>query len=229
MATNIWEALQSLAIKKDDGKVEDVNIFSNDTNIFKPLLNMDVFKFTNPFEQLAPRTDDTTSVKTPSRMETVMSTSSNSTGQTKANGTTIEIKDDKGNVIERRSGGNKNWRNYNPGNIRYNNSSAKWLGAIGKDADGFAIFSSMDAGYAAAHKLLSNSPRYKGKTLWDIVGVWAPKNDGNNVTAYRNFMQKAGFDLTKTYASLDPAEQRRWNETKMKMEGGKVGRSLKFG
>jgi hypothetical protein len=56
------------------------------------------------------------------------------------------------------SGASRNIRNNNPGNLKFNEYT-KGLGATGQDEDGFAIFSSMEAGANAQRTLLEN--KYK--------------------------------------------------------------------
>jgi hypothetical protein len=133
-------------------------------------------------------------------------------------GTTL-IRDKQGNVVETRKGGHRNWRNNNPGNIEYGKFAIS-MGAIGTDGR-FAIFPSMDMGYAAADALMKGKS-YQNLSIADAIKRWAPPSE-NNTGAYQAAFTKAGFDITKKYSDLSPAEQRRYLETKMRIEGGKVG------
>jgi esterase/lipase len=129
------------------------------------------------------------------------------------------IRDKQGNVVETRKGGHRNWRNNNPGNIEYGKFAIS-MGAIGTDGR-FAIFPSMDMGYAAADALMKGKS-YQNLSIADAIKRWAPPSE-NNTGAYQAAFTKAGFDITKKYSDLSPAEQRRYLETKMRIEGGKVG------
>ena len=133
---------------------------------------------------------------------------------------TTVIRDKQGNIVESRKGGHRNWRNNNPGNIEYGKFAIS-MGAIGTDGR-FAIFPSMDMGYAAADALMKGKS-YQNLSIADAIKRWAPASDKNDVADYQNTFKKAGFDITKKYSELSPSEQRRYLETKMRMEGGKVG------
>jgi hypothetical protein len=129
------------------------------------------------------------------------------------------IRDKQGNVVETRKGGHRNWRNNNPGNIEYGKFAIS-MGAIGTDGR-FAIFPNMEMGYAAADTLMKGKS-YQNLSIADAIKRWAPESE-NDVAAYQNTFKKAGFDITKRYSDLSPSEQRKYLETKMRMEGGKVG------
>jgi hypothetical protein len=94
------------------------------------------------------------------------------------------------------------------------------MGAIGTDGR-FAIFPNMEMGYAAADTLMKGKS-YQNLSIADAIRRWAPESE-NDVAAYQNTFKKAGFDITKRYSDLSPSEQRRYLETKMRVEGGKVG------
>jgi hypothetical protein len=79
----------------------------------------------------------------------------------------------------------------------------------------------MDMGYAAADALMKGKS-YQNLSIADAIKRWAPPNE-NNTSAYQASFTKAGFDITKRYSDLSPADQRRYLETKMRIEGGKVG------
>lgn len=78
-------------------------------------------------------------------------------------------------------------RNNNPGNLVY----AGQPGSTGKDANGFAIFSTYDAGYTAEVNQisldLSRGTDINGNpttTLTQLLSSWAPASAGNNPSAY---------------------------------------------
>lgn len=87
-------------------------------------------------------------------------------------------------AIERQEGffpGSLAWRNKNPGNIKYG-PFARSMGAIGKDDQGHAIFSSVRKGRAALRRLFMT--KFSGQTLRQIGTVYAEdKNWANGVSA----------------------------------------------
>jgi len=132
---------------------------------------------------------------------------------------TTTILNQAGQVVEQRQGGNRNWRNNNPGNIEYGPFAIS-MGATGSDGR-FAIFPTMDMGYKAADALMKGK-NYQNLSIADAIKRWAPPNE-NDTRAYQQRFQAAGFDLNKRYSDLSPVEQRRYLETKMMVEGGKAG------
>lgn len=78
-------------------------------------------------------------------------------------------------------------RNNNPGNIRYV-ESIKWIGQIGQDDKGFAVFSDPQWGIAA---ILKNLGTYQRKhdcgTVQKIIERWAPPHE-NATTSYVDFV-----------------------------------------
>jgi hypothetical protein len=73
-------------------------------------------------------------------------------------------------------------RNKNPGNIRMG-PFARSMGAVGQDADGFAIFPDMATGARAATGLLTGYMRRGLNTVGSIISTWAPSTE-NNTGAY---------------------------------------------
>jgi hypothetical protein len=140
-------------------------------------------------------------------------------GQAVSSNLTTTIKNQAGQVMEQRQGGNRNWRNNNPGNIEYG-PFAMSMGATGSDGR-FAIFPDMEMGYRAADALMKGK-NYQNLSIANAIKRWAPPNE-NDTRAYQQRFQQAGFDLNKRYSDLSPAEQRKYLETKMSMEGGKAG------
>ena len=142
-----------------------------------------------------------------------------SSGQSVSSNLTTTIKNQAGQVIEQRQGGHRNWRNNNPGNIEYG-PFAMSMGATGSDGR-FAIFPDMEMGYRAADALMKGK-NYQNLSIANAIKRWAPPNE-NDTRAYQQRFQQAGFDLNKRYSDLSPAEQRKYLETKMNVEGGKAG------
>jgi DNA-binding transcriptional MerR regulator len=119
-----------------------------------------------------------------------------------------------------RSGGDRNWRNNNPGNIEYGPFAIKY-GAIGSDGR-FAIFPTEEQGRMAQDALLK-SKNYANLSLSDAIKRYAPSNE-NDPKSYANQIMKAtGIDTSKTYASLSPEEQGKVLDAMKKIEGGRAG------
>jgi hypothetical protein len=119
-----------------------------------------------------------------------------------------------------RSGGDRNWRNNNPGNIEYGPFAIKY-GAIGSDGR-FAIFPTEEQGRMAQDALLK-SKNYANLSLSDAIKRYAPSNE-NDPKSYANQIMKAtGIDTSKSYASLTPEEQGKVLDAMKKIEGGRAG------
>jgi hypothetical protein len=76
-------------------------------------------------------------------------------------------------------GGLNSAKRNNPGNIRDGSFARSQPGYSGS-SNGFAIFNSMDAGYAAQRRLLQNYLRRGYDTPTLIANKWAPYGDGSN-------------------------------------------------
>lgn len=75
-------------------------------------------------------------------------------------------------------------KNNNPGNLRFNNQA----GAIGQDANGFAIFATVQDGWNALSNLLQWYGR-QGFSLAGMMAKYAPAGDGaNDPNAYANYL-----------------------------------------
>jgi hypothetical protein len=93
------------------------------------------------------------------------------------------------------------WRNNNPGNLRGGK------GAIGKDKDGFAIFPDLETGRKAQADLLRESSLYKGKTIKEMVPIYAPASDGNDVPGYtKDIGDFSGLDINRKIEDLNEQE-----------------------
>jgi hypothetical protein len=138
-----------------------------------------------------------------------------------------EIKNTAGEVVETRTGGDRNWRNNNPGNISYG-KFAKEHGAIGTDGR-FAIFPTMEAGEKAQDALLKSdksiggvSQNYKSMTMKEAIATWAPPNE-NDTANYQKMLANAGIDINKKYVDLSPDQQAKFRQAMNQMEGGHAG------
>jgi hypothetical protein len=107
---------------------------------------------------------------------------------------TIIYTDESGRYF-RFSGGTWAWRNHNPGNLVPGHVSARHneIGSSGK----FAIFLDYENGHLALLDCLQTT--YKNASIDDLVEVYAPAKDGNNIKIYKKFLheQTGVFDNKK--------------------------------
>lgn len=77
-------------------------------------------------------------------------------------------------------------RNCNPGNIEYG-PFTRAHGAIGIEnghtPDRFAVFATLEDGYNCLRSLLKGTV-YRGRTIEQMINLYAPSRDNNNVAAY---------------------------------------------
>lgn len=121
---------------------------------------------------------------------------------------------------ETRIGGDRNWRNNNPGNITYGDFAIK-MGAIGSDGR-FAIFPSEAMGRTAQDALLKGEA-YANKTAADAIRKWAPSNENDSEKYIKTVANLAGVSMDKKYVDMSKEEQERFLSAMSKMEGGKAG------
>lgn len=122
-------------------------------------------------------------------------------------------------------GGNRTWRNQNPGDI----GAGAWAnrhGAIGA-AGGFAVFPSYEIGRAAIFARLT-SPDFINQTIWDAIPHYAPAN-ANDVKWYRKLVRDVTkLDLQRKIAVLNANELERLVNAIERAEGKfKPGKILK--
>lgn len=145
----------------------------------------------------------------------------------------ITYTDDEGNQITK-VGGHKAWRTNNPGNLSFSSlEAAKETGAIGIYDDGmghkYGIYSSEEKGMQALSNKLnekrfsyySDGQRRPIKNM--IAEIYAPASDNNNPTAYANFIQSKGIDVTKTVDELSKKDKEKLMQAIYTMEGRKEG------
>lgn len=83
-------------------------------------------------------------------------------------------------------------RNNNPGNVRALPNGQQWAGQTGTDPNGYAVFGDpKDGVHASLTNLLGYQNNHGINTVQGIINRWAPASDGNNPTAYANFVAKA--------------------------------------
>jgi uncharacterized protein YukE len=115
---------------------------------------------------------------------------------------------------EARVGGDRAWRNNNPGNLQYG-QRAQRFGSIGPD-DGnnrdrskgqlpFAVFPDKESGEAAMRDLIRSE--YKNKTLPEALTKYAPSSE-NNIPAYVDTVERqSGLDVrNRLIGSYTPEE-----------------------
>lgn len=80
-----------------------------------------------------------------------------------------------------KTGGSRSWRNNNPGNIKYTETT-RAFGAIGQDKDGFAIFPDVQTGRNAMISLLGTT-FYSGLTLDAAMRRWSGNGYGAEIVS----------------------------------------------
>jgi hypothetical protein len=121
---------------------------------------------------------------------------------------------------EKRTGA-RNWRNNNPGNIKYG-SYAQRNGAIGSDGT-FAIFPNYETGLKAKENLVFG-PSYINLPIKRAVARYAPEKDRNDVVMYTNSILKAtGASPNTLLRDLSPQQRKAYLATIDKVEGFKPG------
>ena len=81
--------------------------------------------------------------------------------------------------------GSVSYTNNNPGNLKYAGQAGATLGA-----NGFAVFSSYDAGYQALVNQI-NLDASRGQTIAQFTSIYAPAADNNNPTSYAQTIANA--------------------------------------
>lgn len=121
-------------------------------------------------------------------------------------------------------GGQRNWRNNNPGNIGYGNGKlVKSLGAIGQ-AGGFAVFPDYETGRRAIFSVLKKND-FQGRTVSKAIEVWAPKEHGNDTELYKKHVQAwTQIDLMRQVSSLSNEELEKLVKAIEKKEGSRSGK-----
>lgn len=119
-------------------------------------------------------------------------------------------------------GGDRNWRNNNPGNIEYG-SFAKRHGAVGTDGR-FAIFPDSATGNAALQSLMQNS--YGSSTIAQMMQRYAPANE-NNTENYSKFIERrTGLSRNDVVGQLTSDQLAALGSAINAMEGGHAGTSF---
>lgn len=75
----------------------------------------------------------------------------------------------------------RGFRNNNPGNLRF---GIRWVGVVGQDPDGYAIFDTLEHGIRAMGVDLLTKIGRGVNTLAEIITVYAPPSDNNPTDVY---------------------------------------------
>ena len=119
-----------------------------------------------------------------------------------------------------RTGGDRNWRNNNPGNIEYGKFAIS-MGAIGSDGR-FAIFPTEEMGRKAADTLLKGKS-YANLSAAAAINKWAPSNENDPKAYAANIAKQTGLDMNKRYVDMSPQEQAKFLDAMNRVEGGRAG------
>jgi hypothetical protein len=123
-------------------------------------------------------------------------------------------------------GGDRNWRNNNPGNIEAG-SFADSHGAIGSDGR-FAIFPDAQTGMQALQSLLS-SDNYEGLTIEEAMERYAPPTE-NDTDAYTSFIaDNVGVEASTPMSDLTAAQLASFAGAIETFEGGAPGTTYQAG
>jgi hypothetical protein len=143
-------------------------------------------------------------------------------------GTTFIVYSD--GTVEVRAGGDPNWRNNNPGNLRPDSrpgasvdAIAQIFGAVGVTQSDFFIFGTGEGGWMALVGVLG-TPGNQAKSIGDLIRSYAPFNDKNNPAAYAATIQQlTGFAPTTIVGALDGPELLQLAATISRIEGTRRG------
>jgi hypothetical protein len=123
-------------------------------------------------------------------------------------------------------GGDRNWRNNNPGNIEAG-TFANSQGAIGSDGR-FAIFPDPETGMRALQNLLT-SDGYQALTIEQAMERYAPP-DENDTNAYTSFItQQVGVDPLTPMSELTADQLASFANAIETYEGGTAGTTYQEG
>lgn len=136
---------------------------------------------------------------------------------------TVTVKLADGSIVMRKpgnGGGTIAWRGNNPGNLR---ASSLAVGKMDTKNGTFAVFANEAKGKEGLKQLLFSSSRYRGKTLSQVISIYAPSSE-NNTDAYKAKIAAAfdGRDPNIDSLATDSEKDKLMNVI-MKVEGWKPG------
>jgi RHS repeat-associated protein len=118
-------------------------------------------------------------------------------------------------------GGDRSWRNNNPGNLVYSPWSAAH-GAMRPDYGGQAIFPTMEAGLAA-QAALWRMGKYQSLTLADAIEAYAPKKENNTAEYIKQIATGLGVSPDTRISDLTDEQLLKLIAIQHKIEGQKPG------
>ncbi|HKE32202.1 MAG TPA: hypothetical protein VKD65_10800 [Candidatus Angelobacter sp.] len=125
---------------------------------------------------------------------------------------------------KRKIGGDRGWRNNNPGNIKYSRTSPACKYAIGSDYGGFAVFDTMQDGIRAQDTLW-RTPMYQNMTLRQAVLSWTKNDPPETQQAYlQDLMDKTRVTADTKVLAFNESQLQRLQESQRKHEGGRKGK-----
>ena len=125
-----------------------------------------------------------------------------------------------GNIYEA-SGGDRAWRNNNPGNLE-DGKFARNNGAIGSDGR-FAMFPNSDIGWNAMVGLLSTDV-YQNMTIEGAINRYAPPSENNVENYLKSLENQTGFPRTTPMSNLSKGNLLKLAKAMKQHEGNKVGK-----
>ena len=142
----------------------------------------------------------------------------------KGKGLTVVYVDGKKRLVKH--GGTRSLRNNKPGNIK-SGVHSRIHGAIGS-ISGFAVFPTYEEGKAALLRLFQKSD-FREKTIFEMVSLYAPREDKNDPVRYRKTLrQKTGLDLDRKLKNLSDAELAKLVTAVQAIEGFQPGSEETF-
>lgn len=121
--------------------------------------------------------------------------------------------------------GDRASRNFNPGNIEYNEFSnsggpgfAPSNGAVGTDGR-FAVFPTREMGLAAQQNLLFGKEKYNKLTIAEAINEYAPPNENDTGAYIRSVAAAAGVPTDTVLRDMTPAQQKAMIEGMHRVEG----------
>jgi len=120
-----------------------------------------------------------------------------------------------------KSGGDRSWRNNNPGNLVYSPWSAAH-GALRADYGGMSIFPTMEAG-AQAQGALWRIGKYQNVSIADAIGAYAPKKENNTAAYIAQVAAALGVSPDTKIKDLTDDQLQKLIEIQHKIEGQKPG------
>lgn len=146
-------------------------------------------------------------------------------------GNTVVYTDGQGQQIVK-TGGTRAFRNNNPGNIEYKESTWNYPGVIGHDGR-FCIFETLEHGTHAMYLRLRSdrtnhgdlTPDYASLTIEKAIHQWCPPKESNgtlnNTEGYVRFVvEHSGLAKSRIVGSLNEEEFSRLVAAMIKKEGG---------